>query len=188
MVQGTTGIETVYAGTTFRSRAEARWAAFSDVVGWRWDYEPLDLAGYIPDFVLQLQRPTILEVKGSATTLVELEDHKAKIERSGWVGEAIIVGASPHGDRYADHECPTQPRIGLLAERDHGAWVWSKCILFRCYQCHGVSVLSEDGSWRCRRAGCQLGNAHVGHLEEGELGELWAEANRKTRWMPKRNP
>ncbi|HYE98510.1 MAG TPA: hypothetical protein VEJ18_06335 [Planctomycetota bacterium] len=45
-------IPTVYAGVQFRSRLEARWAAYFDLWGVRWQYEPLDLNGYIPDFVI----------------------------------------------------------------------------------------------------------------------------------------
>jgi hypothetical protein len=33
-------IVTEYAGARFRSRLEARWAAFFDLCGWRWEYEP----------------------------------------------------------------------------------------------------------------------------------------------------
>lgn len=43
-------IETKYGGVVFRSRLEARWAAFFDIIGWRWDYEPVDLVGWSPDF------------------------------------------------------------------------------------------------------------------------------------------
>lgn len=43
-------IPTMYAGVQFRSRLEARWAAFFDLIGWKWEYEPFDLPGYIPDF------------------------------------------------------------------------------------------------------------------------------------------
>ncbi len=43
-------IPTVYGGVQFRSRLEARWAAFFDILRWRWEYEPLDAAGWIPDF------------------------------------------------------------------------------------------------------------------------------------------
>lgn len=46
-------IPTRYAGVQFRSRLEARWAAFFDLLGWPWEYEPIDLAGYIPDFALR---------------------------------------------------------------------------------------------------------------------------------------
>ena len=30
---------TTYADVKFRSRLEARWAAFFDLAGWRWEYE-----------------------------------------------------------------------------------------------------------------------------------------------------
>ncbi len=43
-------IPTMYNGLQFRSRLEARWAAMFDVCGFRYDYEPMDFNGYIPDF------------------------------------------------------------------------------------------------------------------------------------------
>lgn len=43
-------IPTMYSGVQFRSRLEAKWAAFFDIVGWQWEYEPFDLGGWIPDF------------------------------------------------------------------------------------------------------------------------------------------
>lgn len=72
------GIPTTYAGINFRSRAEARWAAFFDQAGWPWQYEPLDicvtlegesLIRYIPDFMLDFPAgPILVEVKGGETT------------------------------------------------------------------------------------------------------------------------
>jgi hypothetical protein len=41
---------TRYRGTLFRSRLEATWAAFADIAGWKWKYEPVDLKGWTPDF------------------------------------------------------------------------------------------------------------------------------------------
>jgi len=38
-----TAIQTTYRGIRFRSRTEARWAAFFDELGWPWEYEPHDL-------------------------------------------------------------------------------------------------------------------------------------------------
>jgi hypothetical protein len=46
-------IPTTYQGVQFRSRLEARWAAFFDLLGWEWEYEPFDLKGWIPDFLLK---------------------------------------------------------------------------------------------------------------------------------------
>jgi hypothetical protein len=45
---------TLYAGTMFRSRLEARWAAFFDLKKWKWEYEPIDLDGWTPDFRVEL--------------------------------------------------------------------------------------------------------------------------------------
>ena len=58
------GIPTTYAGTQFRSRLESRWACFFDLVKWPWEYEPIELDGYIPDFVLPFEAgPLLVEVK-----------------------------------------------------------------------------------------------------------------------------
>ena len=46
--------ETEYRGIRFRSRLEARWAAFFDLAGWRWEYEPFDLVGWSPDFAIEI--------------------------------------------------------------------------------------------------------------------------------------
>jgi len=43
---------TIYNGTKYRSRLEARWAAFFDLIGWRYQYEPYDFDGYTPDYVI----------------------------------------------------------------------------------------------------------------------------------------
>ncbi len=91
-------IPTKYAGVQFRSRLEARWAAFFDIVGWRWEYEPIDLAGYIPDFIIDnktdrargLRR--LVEVK-PVMELGGFDDAIAKIASSGWTDIASVVGA-----------------------------------------------------------------------------------------------
>ena len=49
-----TPVITEYAGTTFRSQLEARWAAYFDQRGIAWQYEPDRLSGWTPDFRLIL--------------------------------------------------------------------------------------------------------------------------------------
>lgn len=65
-------IETAYDGRLFRSRAEARWAAFFKALGLVYEYEPegVELNGrrYLPDFRLMLSHagntfPLWIEVK-----------------------------------------------------------------------------------------------------------------------------
>lgn len=46
-------IPTMYRGRQYRSRLEAKWAAFFDRIGWKHEYEPFDLNGWIPDFLLR---------------------------------------------------------------------------------------------------------------------------------------
>lgn len=46
--------ETRYKNILFRSRLEARWAAYFDLLGLYWEYEPIDLNGWTPDFLLDI--------------------------------------------------------------------------------------------------------------------------------------
>ncbi len=59
------GITTTYRGIRMRSRLEAKWAYFFDRLGWSWQYEPIDFAGWIPDFVVfgAGKYPLVVEVK-----------------------------------------------------------------------------------------------------------------------------
>jgi hypothetical protein len=75
----TPGIPTVYRDVQFRSRLEARWAAFFDRVGWGWRYEPFDLSGWIPDFVLLGKEPILVEVKPVITLPADVT---AKLDRA----------------------------------------------------------------------------------------------------------
>ena len=43
---------TEYEGVIFRSRLEAKWAAFFDLIEWDWIYEPCEINGYSPDFII----------------------------------------------------------------------------------------------------------------------------------------
>lgn len=47
--------KTEYRNVVFRSRLEAWWAAFFDRVGWEWEYEPIDLYGWTPDFYVRFE-------------------------------------------------------------------------------------------------------------------------------------
>ncbi len=88
------GIPTIYKGIQMRSRAEARWAAFFDEMGWEWLYEPIDLDGYIPDFYLLGRggaKPCIVEVKGGILDPNGLKAISASIHPS----VDLLLPASP---------------------------------------------------------------------------------------------
>ena len=45
---------TRYKDVLFRSRLEARWAAFFDLTYWNWRYEPFDFECWTPDFAISV--------------------------------------------------------------------------------------------------------------------------------------
>lgn len=85
-------IPTTYKGIKYRSRLEAKVAAFLDLCEIHYDYEPVDLKRYIPDFIIDLAEPTLLEVK-PAVTPQEFKHACRRISKSGWRGPALVVGA-----------------------------------------------------------------------------------------------
>jgi len=171
-------IRTRYKSYWFRSRLEARWAAFFDLCEWPWQYEPVDLQGYIPDFILQFTAPLLVEVKPDVT-VAAMHAHTAKVEASGWQHEALIVGSGPlTGTNW------NRPVLGLLAEHfpPMFSWSWDEAAIFRCLTCHRPSVCHTVQSFRCRVSACYDGDGHIGDLRE--LDQWWAEAQNRTQWRP----
>lgn len=173
-------IPTKYAGVQFRSRLEARWAAFFDLLEWKWEYEPFDLDGYIPDFVLSFTRPLLVEVK----PIVDWSDPCAneaalKIEHSGWTHEAIIVGAGLHATEFGDRQ------LGRFALED----VFSDSVStssipvepFICGICGRPSFCSQEQSYRCRVSGCYDGDGHKNPDDERFISH-WREAGNRVQW------
>lgn len=68
-------IPTLYDGITFRSRLEARWAVFFNLLEIKWFYEyegyQLEAGWYLPDFWLPNQQ-MFMEIKPNAPTALEL--------------------------------------------------------------------------------------------------------------------
>lgn len=179
-------IPTHYAGQRFRSRLEATWAVFFDHLHWPWLYEPFDLDGYIPDFVLRFPAPLLVEVKPEVS-VEALRQYTGKVEGSGWAGEALLVGVGPlEPDGSDDHLA-----CGLLAERgeDREAawWCWEPGLLgienpVRACLWHSVQ------SYRCR-----TGHKFLGADDEQRCWKhsdpqadrfrlLWRQAQNETQW------
>lgn len=172
------GIPTLFRGVNFRSRTEARWAAFFTALGWPWEYEPVDLEGYLPDFIIRWRRPLLVEVKGVSS--LDAAEHLArqKLERTSWDGEALIVGSAPGNLR------DSLPVIGLHASRETGPdgaleWLWFEGRAFRCLNCGSPSLFSSCESWHCRVCGEGEGNEHQADLP---LWDIWAKATNDTQW------
>jgi hypothetical protein len=90
---------TDYAGVHFRSRLEARWAAFFNCMKWKWEYEPVDLEGWTPDFRVATPIVLLAEVK-PFDSLDQFRLHPCwdlglclglNIQASGWRNNGRVV-------------------------------------------------------------------------------------------------
>ncbi len=183
------GIPTEYKHYRFRSRLEAIWARFFDLVGWPWKYEPFDYDGYIPDFVLLLPAGHVLVEVKPELSIEDLEIHQEKLDSCPWKKEAIILGVGLLGDRMDGYW-----KLGILRElhydvTDEGTvrnsehiGYWGPCNLHWC-DVHGhTGFHSQDGGWSCRHGtGCD----HHQYSPWPELfSKQWATAQNLVQWAP----
>lgn len=131
MIYTIKAIPTVYNHVQFRSRLEARWAAFFDLAGIKWDYEPFDLDGWAPDFLLRLDLAVVLcEVKpfDSAAFMAEqvkIGGAKVRIQeydkamRHSTRQQVALIGASPLFHELPFPFCiPADPPTGAAYSHD----------------------------------------------------------------------
>lgn len=173
---GRRGIPTTYRGQNFRSRLEARWAAFFDLVGWRWTYEPFETPHWIPDFLVHGDAPLLVEV-GPVSTEAEYREKAVKAIQADH-GPTLVVGVSPvAGTGYG------APLAGILTT-DGWAMAPGFAQWSRCSTCTCLGIDTDFGEYKLR----PCGHRNEGHdyVLIGELEEAWAEAGNLVQWMPAR--
>jgi hypothetical protein len=154
------GIATEFCGIRFRSRLEANWAAFFQLLGLKADYEPTDLNFYIPDFDLRFKkRPLLVEIKPSEE---HFEQAQSKIECSGWDGDMAILVSGLTGE------------LGMSYE--NGAW--DTCVLAWCTACNSPTITQESGDWSCRNCGAGRRAIWFGF----RATDKWNEAKNLVQW------
>jgi len=173
------GIATVYRKTRFRSRLEATWAAFFDQIGWSWIYEPYDLPGWIPDFLVKFDRRSILvEVKpaenpADAANFVESAMIKAK-------RGVLIVGLSP-----VMHENERHYEIGAFVRKESGRARIVDAYLVSCSDCWKTSLRHEGGGVTGEISDCVCFDPVAPNIStDGGLEDRWAHAKNATQWFP----
>jgi len=150
-------IPTKYKGIQFRSRLEAKWAAFFDLMNWKWQYEPCDFNGWIPDFAIYGSKSVVYaEVK---PTVVFLRDIANEIDSSGCDNEVLLLGETcpipePHHDSFWCDVCA----LGWIREANGGdsetgviEWEWQPCMFTKLNGKHGFCA--SDGTWTDRISG-----------------------------------
>lgn len=185
------GIATMYRGTEYRSRLEARWASFFYRIGWQFTYEPFDGNGYIPDFVIHGPRPLAVEVKPAAT-IAEFTAPVDKITtglEGVWNNDILIVGLTPISALGADYGWSDRPSPGLLGERwkwdgegENAQWIFDCARWMRCLNCRQVAVFHDLQTYVGRPCGCYQGDHYLGQIESTMLGLLWNHAGNDVKW------
>lgn len=161
-------IPTVYKGIQMRSRLEARWAAFFDFYQLKWQYEPFDCDGWIPDFLVETKRewtggeypyPYLFEIKPISTASISPNDVFRKIEHA-------LHLAYP---KTLDIFFYTKHRIAVLGTNPGVIW--------QLQQIKHTDYESDD--W------------HRLHWQVSPLFEKWEEvwpaASNKVQWYPNKH-
>jgi hypothetical protein len=189
-------ILTRYEGVNYRSMLEARWAAWFQLVGWPAHYEPFELAGYIPDFILDFPYPLLVEVKPTRDCVGPAAQ---RIVDSGWGGEFLIVTSMP-----TFGSCPEAPNWasfgwleGDLPEphaTNYSTWQAHSSSAYACLAIGGSlpkgHVCLRHGlcSYRCRVGGCGVDNWK--EAQDPDVAQyakrLWAEAGNLVQWRGSR--
>lgn len=86
---------TEYAGQMFRSRHEAKYAALFDEMGWAWTYEPFDLYGWVPDFLIGGDVPLLIEIKPLTMIGRLIRTCVGKLDLANPDEPVLMLGASP---------------------------------------------------------------------------------------------
>jgi hypothetical protein len=189
------GIPTTYADTNFRSRLEARWAAFFDLVGWKWTYEPIDADGYIPDFLIHGERPFFVEV-GPCVVVGDYREKAAKPDQSvATLGlDLLIVGVDVIAGVGRDERAPGFLPAGLLGEffgfvEDElpDVFFWAAGLWTRCTECGHHGVIHPIASYAVRGCGHHLSGGLGEPIDYEWLTALWRRAGNDVQWRGPRS-
>lgn len=166
-------IPTVYRGRRYRSRLEARWAAFFDLVGWRHEYEPFDLGLWSPDFLIHgAQCGLLVEVKPIAAIDWDLAKRISQAARMQRRDEELVILGADIRSRWLGEKMPD-------GDYDFGK------LAFACYSgSDQIDFCHDHQSYHGRITGCYDGGVCGGAvgISAEHICELWAKAGNEVQW------
>jgi hypothetical protein len=175
-------VPTAYAGITFRSHLEAKWATLLDSWGIAWQYEPETITlpsgtAYIPDFLLP-DLGTWIEVKGPGVPRIEKAIELGKTRACHcesncsceWPGgELVLIGHPPTPyDPWRDPQMYRAPWavIANVVRRHGGHPAWGTATgrtawLGRCPHCWRTGWFLSRFPIQCRACRKQPDSGHL---------------------------
>lgn len=114
-------IPTVFGGIQYRSRLEARWAAFFSVINVAFEYEPADLGAWSPDFLFRTRiRPILVEVKPLLRFDAEIASKMIRAAGTAdFKGDLLLLGSAP----FMCSQMPGRTAIGWFTNFGEHRWV-----------------------------------------------------------------
>jgi hypothetical protein len=191
------GIPTIgVRGIQYRSRIEAQYAYIFEKLGWDWEYEPIDLEGYIPDFIIKFGgEEFLIEIKGDTNIWKEevYKPHIDKILQSGWKGQFGILG-SVYKKSY-DYTGYLRINIGKLYQNKwevhepatpalENAFHIDDLIIVYCNQ---VEKFYVDGLNRKEIFDSSFDRHETYNYIAHAFQNLWADAKNNVQWKGKQN-
>jgi len=163
-------IETEYRGYKFRSRLEAKWAAFFDALDWDWEYEPVEYNGWFPDFSIRGEEGNVIlvEVKPILSLTDGLKERLSKVKADGH--EILVAGLNYRSAWLFDG--------GWFAPVAYGKWTAGRGKFGFCH---------SENSYTDRISGGYDGG-HYGsiYVRDYEIHGVWAAACNETQWKKSR--
>lgn len=164
---------TMYNGVMFRSRLEATWAAYFDLMRWEWEYEPIDLVGWVPDFYVKF--PCLhSECNGYHELYVEVKPFRSIKEFEATSAARFLKNCNLE-ICFPGYTFPAVAYFGLNPnvsewEMGHGAG-------------GGIENLENwrhvlESNWMTDKDGLS------GEWVEKNIDSVWKQAQNITRWKP----
>jgi len=152
-----------------------------DLMEWKYEYEPYDLMGWIPDFAIFGNQEIIVETK-PYNTLEEFDTNKVvsaikETEKDG--KEILLLGSTI----FENTETWAHPAIGWLGEYfSESSEYWFETAIFNKNRSWGF--FHAMGSYEDRITGERDGDHHLSPPSYDEVLELWNKAGDIVQWKP----
>jgi hypothetical protein len=181
-------IPTMFDGVRTRSLLEAKWACFFTLLGWRWEYEPFELEGWIPDFLIHCEtgQHILVDVKPFFEGDDDYEPIQKKIEHAINSTRYItwITAAAPMSAESAALDYPPENCVGRLGRRcEGGGWWGTNAVILEPTKNKSVYGLGEsyEGWWGDHITGL-YGKYHYSPLKFDATRDIWKRACNEVQW------
>ena len=169
-------IPKIYRGIQYRSTLEAKWAVFFDLCGWKYEYEPCNFNGWIPDFVLYDKFNVFVEIKPITCFQREVAD---KIVLSGCDTDVLLLGSAicPNSMQGVDNVFGWHRQ---MQEDDNNYWADA----WFTFMNDKIGFCNVNGKWNDSLTGDYDDDRSVmlNDTYEEKVLSSWATACNETQW------